>query len=223
MSVSDCSDLHKLDPEAMEITLSHAEAWDDSALVEAWDDALKEYQKYHSIAAAKEDASESITSDNCSMPVQKPKEVTGEEKLKGDVEEVVEEQEVVEVEEMLREEEVDDFSAPANGAGKEQAGIITKEDNTAFSIEIADRSAGTVDDCDTEPTASSNPPVPQPQVRQEASFPFSQPHPNGLVHGFAIGGNDGPMRNLMMSWYWAGYYTGLRDGQQQSSIQHTEK
>ncbi|KAI5813412.1 hypothetical protein BZA77DRAFT_119511 [Pyronema omphalodes] len=38
-----------------ETNLTHAEIWDDSSLVEAWDDALKEYKKYHSIAAKGED------------------------------------------------------------------------------------------------------------------------------------------------------------------------
>ncbi|KAI1799302.1 hypothetical protein F4811DRAFT_544499 [Daldinia bambusicola] len=29
--------------------LSHTEIWDDSALIDSWNDALKEYEKYHSI------------------------------------------------------------------------------------------------------------------------------------------------------------------------------
>lgn len=28
---------------------------------------------------------------------------------------------------------------------------------------------------------------------------------------------DESVRNIMMAWYWAGYYTGLRDGSQKSS------
>ncbi|KAH9836917.1 smn family protein smn1 [Teratosphaeria destructans] len=31
--------------------LSHAEVWDDSVLVESWNEALAEYKKYHSLAA----------------------------------------------------------------------------------------------------------------------------------------------------------------------------
>jgi hypothetical protein len=30
---------------------------------------------------------------------------------------------------------------------------------------------------------------------------------------------DENVRNLMMSWYWAGYYTGLHEGQQSSKIE----
>ncbi|KAK4895156.1 hypothetical protein LTR27_006765 [Elasticomyces elasticus] len=30
---------------------SHAEVWDDSALVNSWNEALEEYKKYHSLAA----------------------------------------------------------------------------------------------------------------------------------------------------------------------------
>ncbi|KAI8960505.1 hypothetical protein F5Y11DRAFT_329794 [Daldinia sp. FL1419] len=29
--------------------LSHKEIWDDTALIDSWNDALKEYEKYHSI------------------------------------------------------------------------------------------------------------------------------------------------------------------------------
>lgn len=35
--------------------LSHAEIWDDSALVQSWDDAVEEYKAYHSIHARGED------------------------------------------------------------------------------------------------------------------------------------------------------------------------
>lgn len=31
--------------------LSHEEVWDDSALVDSWNEALDEYKKYHSLAA----------------------------------------------------------------------------------------------------------------------------------------------------------------------------
>ncbi|TDZ58442.1 Survival motor neuron-like protein 1 [Colletotrichum trifolii] len=31
--------------------LTHAEMWDDSALIESWNEALEEYKKYHSIHA----------------------------------------------------------------------------------------------------------------------------------------------------------------------------
>jgi hypothetical protein len=34
---------------AKEENLSHEEIWDDSALVDSWNDALEEYKRYHSI------------------------------------------------------------------------------------------------------------------------------------------------------------------------------
>ncbi|KAL0940884.1 survival motor neuron-like protein 1 [Colletotrichum truncatum] len=33
------------------VELSHAEMWDDSALIDSWNEALDEYKKYHSIHA----------------------------------------------------------------------------------------------------------------------------------------------------------------------------
>ncbi|RKF79011.1 putative Survival motor neuron-like protein [Golovinomyces cichoracearum] len=39
---------------------SQAEIWDDSILIESWNDALEEYKKYHSIAACKTNHNESV-------------------------------------------------------------------------------------------------------------------------------------------------------------------
>ncbi|KAH8697269.1 hypothetical protein BGW36DRAFT_427235 [Talaromyces proteolyticus] len=40
--------------------LSHEEIWDDSALVRSWDDAVEEYQTYHSIHARGENVEEAL-------------------------------------------------------------------------------------------------------------------------------------------------------------------
>ena len=34
-----------------------------------------------------------------------------------------------------------------------------------------------------------------------------------LPQGLAVGGQDEALKNLMMSWYYAGYYTGFYEGQ----------
>ncbi|KAJ0342444.1 hypothetical protein COL922a_001135 [Colletotrichum nupharicola] len=34
-----------------DMDMTHAEIWDDSALIDSWNEALNEYKKYHSIHA----------------------------------------------------------------------------------------------------------------------------------------------------------------------------
>ncbi|CAO3573188.1 unnamed protein product [Mortierella alpina] len=43
-----------------EIALTHEEIWDDTALIEAWDAAVKQYEVYHSKAVPENEASKSI-------------------------------------------------------------------------------------------------------------------------------------------------------------------
>lgn len=36
------------------VTLTHAEVWDDSALVQSWDDAVEEYQVRHQMSNSRD-------------------------------------------------------------------------------------------------------------------------------------------------------------------------
>ncbi|KAF8544054.1 hypothetical protein BDD12DRAFT_873788 [Trichophaea hybrida] len=153
-------------PDEIAIEITQEEIWDDSTLVETWDEALKEYKKYHSIAA---------TGENVEALV----------KAAGTVAKV-------------EEEEMKDAPAPTVEAETEVEPKIEVEEKTP----------------DPKPVAS--PPQVQPEPEPEPpAFPFAQQHPAGAAAGYAIGGNDESMRNLMMAWYWAGYYTGLQEGQKQ--------
>ncbi|KAJ5323073.1 Survival motor neuron [Penicillium brevicompactum] len=40
------------------VSMTHEEIWDDSALMQSWDDAVEEYQQYHSIHAKGENVEE---------------------------------------------------------------------------------------------------------------------------------------------------------------------
>ncbi|TGZ80364.1 hypothetical protein EX30DRAFT_57968 [Ascodesmis nigricans] len=59
------------------------------------------------------------------------------------------------------------------------------------------------------PDFSSQQAQPQPQLVQPPAMPSM---PEALVQA-SVG--DESLRNLMMAWYWAGYYTGLQEGRMQ--------
>ncbi|KAF2864027.1 hypothetical protein K470DRAFT_267523 [Piedraia hortae CBS 480.64] len=99
--------------------LSHEEVWDDSALIESWNEALAEYKKYHSLAVKGEGVTLSLDE-----PV-KEEAATGEKK----------------------------------------------------------------------PVETNKP---------------------DLVQKLMPTVSDDDMKNVMMSWYYAGYYTGLMEGQQKA-------
>ncbi|ROT42470.1 hypothetical protein SODALDRAFT_16329 [Sodiomyces alkalinus F11] len=134
--------------------LAHDEIWDDSALIESWNEALNEYKKYHSIHA-KGGRLEDL-------------ELEAEE-LAGDqtqMEGVVETQ--------------SDDHRPRS---KQQP-----QDSTAEAL--------------LETTAAA-------QVQPGHGAPIVPPQAIlGTVH-------DEGLKRLLMSWYYAGYYTGLYEGQQQ--------
>lgn len=120
--------------------LSHEEVWDDSALIDSWNEALAEYKKYHSIYAKGGSVRDlPQVQDSASNRSASPKAVS---------------------------------------AGPEDA-----------------QPTGTAEQ---EPTTASAPVAPPPQALL------------GSIR-------DEGLRRLLMSWYYAGYYTGLFEGQQQST------
>ncbi|CAZ79291.1 unnamed protein product [Tuber melanosporum] len=143
--------------------LTHEEIWDDSILVNTWDEALQEYKKYHSI------------------------EATG-----GDVNKVLQE--------ALGETEMPDAtpSDQQQWAG-EGRGVLTQGVQG--------------------PVASDHEQNPVHGEEQGINgLPSQTVPPPGLppIPQTIIGGAENEvLRNLMMSWYYAGYYTGLYEGQQQ--------
>ena len=62
--------------------LQHEEIWDDSALVNSWNDALDEYKKYHSLAAKGEKVIIALDSVIEDAPQDTTVEVAEDEDLK---------------------------------------------------------------------------------------------------------------------------------------------
>ncbi|KAF4766014.1 hypothetical protein N7455_005786 [Penicillium solitum] len=145
--------------------LTHAEVWDDSALVQSWDDAVEEYQHYWSIHAKGED-----------------------------------------VEDVLKEAE-DTGITPAVSHGDTEGAKAIEDGVTKPADEDVPM---TIDNHTSE--SAPEPSQPVAHASSAASTP-AMPMPHPIMANI----QDESLKNLMMSWYYAGYYTGLHEGQQQAN------
>ncbi|KAG0652207.1 Survival motor neuron 1 [Hyphodiscus hymeniophilus] len=151
--------------------MSHAEIWDDSALVNSWNDALEEYKQYHSISARGEKVEDILRhSDNQS------KELSG----------------VMDYEDEGANDLLGDDPHAKKNLTQETSEHAPKLHVEESHLEgerrvVTDQAIG---------TTSKGPELPQ--------------HLIGQVH-------DEGLKNLLMAWYYAGYYTGLNEGKQQGA------
>ncbi|KAJ5373499.1 hypothetical protein N7517_005505 [Penicillium concentricum] len=147
------------------VSLTHAEVWDDSALVQSWDDAVEEYQHYWSIHAKGEN-----------------------------------------VEDVLKEAEDTGITTAVHqghsGRPKVAENDAIQPGNENVSMTIDEQTSESAPE-PSQPVEDSNPAVSTPVI--------PMPHP------VMANVQDESLKNLMMSWYYAGYYTGLHEGQQQAS------
>lgn len=155
--------------------LTHEEVWDDTALVDSWNEAFEEYkvnmslspcrialtvwQKYHSMAARGE-------------------------KVKVETE------------------------APDQDAQYPQAQLV--EEIQAAEAEEAARSHLSAKAA--SPSKPAVPDVPKALLATRKCISIQRLHMR-LADENTVQGED--LKNLMMSWYYAGYYTGLYEGKQQ--------
>ncbi|KAK3631511.1 hypothetical protein LTR56_012265 [Elasticomyces elasticus] len=145
---------------------SHAEVWDDSALVNSWNEALEEYKKYHSLAAKGEKVE--LVLDR----VEKGEVETGD--LEG-----------------VNANNSADVPVLVNGNS------TSSTNSTNRPVEEGSLPTGAQPLTTTQamPAASATAAVPQMLLNQV---------------------QDDGLKNVMMSWYYAGYYTGLYEGQQKA-------
>ncbi|OCL05662.1 hypothetical protein AOQ84DRAFT_298466 [Glonium stellatum] len=165
------------------VDLGDRDAWDDSALIQSWEEALAEYKKYHSIHA------------------------------KGQrIEDVLNEEELRELKEELghipKQNGDNDIEARPRPQDAE-AGDVETGEGEALAEASGQRAS------DAQQTASRRQ---EPHGSAEAA---AHPHsvaPGGSMPQLLLGSvQDENLKNLMMSWYYAGYYTGLYEGQQRAS------
>ncbi|KAK4541274.1 hypothetical protein LTR36_008190 [Oleoguttula mirabilis] len=136
--------------------LSHEEVWDDSALVNSWNDALEEYKKYHSLAA------------------------------KGEMVDLV----LDKAEAGLLDEEEPETVKPEQPTRPQKQPPLTNGDAVQATSD--------------GPTAAG------------AQTPHAQAAPATMPLALLNNVQDDGLKNIMMSWYYAGYYTGLYEGQQKA-------
>lgn len=134
----------------------HEEVWDDSLLIDSWNQALQEYKKYHSIHA------------------------------KGG--------------------SIRDLEQAEAGSSKADEALTTEESANELSVQTPqeheeppskDDAADNTEEHSKQPGHNSN------------SIPSA--FPSQAILGTV---RDDNLKKLLMSWYYAGYYTGLFEGQQ---------
>lgn len=184
--------------------LSHEEIWDDSALIRSWDDAVKEYEFYHSIHARGED-----------------------------VDEVLRQAELAELEEtrrrMGRGGDGGEQEGKLNGDGgdgeSEEEGEIDEDpeaDNVKADTKISTTTAILADPSPTtqqSTTIKQTLPVPDQPPPNPIDITMTDPSNQHSDSNITVNPSasaiqpDQTLENLKMAYYWAGYYSGLYDSQ----------
>ncbi|KAL2160224.1 hypothetical protein VTH06DRAFT_1397 [Thermothelomyces fergusii] len=161
-----------------ETAATHEEIWDDSVLVESWNQALEEYKKYHSIHAKGGSVDDILNgADETTRSNTEAKPEPG----------------------------VADEAARSQEGAEAEADV----DETVPMEESDAASVPTISDVQDSVNANKK----QGDVQRARASPRPGPQ---IVLGTV---QDEELKNLLMSWYYAGYYTGLYEGRQQRSQQ----
>ncbi|KAF2471579.1 uncharacterized protein BDR25DRAFT_342309 [Lindgomyces ingoldianus] len=166
------------------ISIDDRNAWDDTSLVDDWNEVVAEYQKYHSIQAQGKRLEDVLSKDELAELRQDYEDLMGEEETRSN-------------------------NADANTkADHEPAGRPTEDTND-------DGCLGQDAIQAEEPKSSGNR---EESRTAESSAPVHDVATNPAMPQAILGTvQDENLKNLMMSWYYAGYYTGLYVGQQQGT------
>ncbi|KAJ1930266.1 hypothetical protein IWQ60_000447 [Tieghemiomyces parasiticus] len=163
------------------------DAWDDSELIQAWDDALNQYRDHHGRDYKAGDESEA--------------DFTGSEE--GDEEYYDEDGEYEE------QGGAGDDSYAAEPTGEDNTQKATESTKLAASTV---RSPPQV-----PPSTNPTPPAPPPPFIPAGGAWAGPTHSSAPVppNLSSIPDDQGELSNLLMSWYYAGYYTGYYQGRRQ--------
>lgn len=192
--------------------LSHKEIWDDSALVRSWNDALAEYEYYHSIHARGEDVDEVLRQAELDDGANRPRDgAEGHMEMEMERESADDGEIDDDVDVTTRQgvgESVPDADADAD-AGRDVVRMIGPP------LPLSDAAHA-----ETDVTAPDSALAPGPtSALAQSSVSASRPTPTTAT-GTATGTSaDQTLENIKMAYYWAGYYSGLHDGQRQQQVQ----
>jgi hypothetical protein len=179
--------------------LTHNQIWDDSALINSWNDAVKEYEYYHSLML---------------LPSAERERILDEEERREEAE--------VEAEDKDREVvngEKGNGVVKGGEAGEDGEEGEIDEDNGGEEGEVDEDGEGSgahgtkvngIGKARSEAHGKEHGPVlpPGPSMQQQSE-----------ENGAQARLQDQTLENLKMAYYWAGYYSGLYDGQQQGRMQ----
>ncbi|KAI9674377.1 MAG: hypothetical protein M1829_003779 [Trizodia sp. TS-e1964] len=187
--------------------LSHREIWDDSALIRSWDDAVAEYQHYHSIQARGISLEEALMEEEAPHAASLNTQDQNALILPEENDPAPERSEVP----SLVTTEVEDVTNSS-----EDQMVIDKE------VRISKMKISTTKL--TKSNLKSTEPVVQPPETDAKDQLNTAP----IIPQMLVGNiKDEALKNLMMSWYYAGYYTGIYEGRQQAqqsqSVGHDSK
>nr|KMM73522.1 hypothetical protein CPAG_09810 [Coccidioides posadasii RMSCC 3488] len=182
--------------------LTHEEIWDDSALIESWEAAAEEYKLYHSIQAKGENIEDALRDYEANEAAKAAEE--GNEIDYGDDDAAIQDDGA----------SAHDLRPGAAASG--EGGEIMEEGEPK-----AARSYAAQEPAPKRPRQNETQgvPVTQPEANQSSGAFTSVPH---MVLGTADASTaqeDESLKHLMMAWYFAGYYTGLYEGQRRANPQ----
>ncbi|KAK7921125.1 hypothetical protein PG985_009147 [Apiospora marii] len=172
--------------------LTHDEVWDDSALVDSWNDALGEYKKYHSIYRHGGNVDDLLKEEDEKATVALDAKVESYDSGLQESMRTAEQTQVKDGESMR-------VSCDRFG-GMDVPAKIRK----AWHDNVSDI-----------PEKNGNDPAESAQTAQPIATSTSRPE--GIPAPLLGSVQDEGLKKLMMSWYYAGYYTGLYEGQKQQS------
>lgn len=185
--------------------ISHDEIWDDSALIRSWEDAYAEYQFYHSIHARGEDVDEVLRRAEAEDAGRKLDQIDDKlEESKAQAESMV----------VVDDESTGDIARNANGNETDddvEEGELEDEETTTDAVQK------TLNEGEAGVSEQIGPPLPPEAVARLA------PKVQAVVPEQSVDANamNQTLENIKMAYYWAGYYSGLYDGQQQGAANTT--
>ncbi|KIW82466.1 hypothetical protein Z517_05493 [Fonsecaea pedrosoi CBS 271.37] len=225
--------------------LSQAEIWDDSALIRSWNDAVTEYEYYHSIHARGEDVEEilrkaemgELDDENTDADVdmggqwrpvhpETPAEAAtaaGAAAAAADENETTADAAAAARDTRSESGEVEDEDGPEGGpVGLEQRRKAAMDQFKSLSDEPDGQQKhppqSTLERLTTTTTTAPaiGPCLPPTSAIVNEQVP---PTATATVTGLSP---DQTLENIKMAYYWAGYYSGLYDGQRQRQAQQAQ-
>lgn len=173
--------------------LTQEEIWDDSALIQSWDEAVQEYEFYHSIHAKGENIEDVLRHAEASESA-----ADTDRAHEGDISPLVSNV---------------DGDVQWDGGGIDEKQPPSIRESEMSHITQATVAATTAPHGQEAAEAASSKMGTNDPGGEFVNMPQ-------MVLGGDTSASSEQLKSLMMSWYFAGYYTGLYEGQQRGNQPH---